>query len=73
MAEVMMRQRTLLPRAKRLLNAILPHAEQLKDSALVQQIKSLIDVTDASEEPETKWRLFLHKVINGAKSKFKGK
>ena len=73
MAEVMMRLRSMMPRAKRLLNAILPHAVTLKNIELEQDIISLIEVIDANEEPETKWRVFLHKVIAGAKSKFKSK
>lgn len=72
MAEIMMRLRTMQPRAKRLLNAILPHAVALETVQLEQDIISLIEVIDATEEPETKWRMFLHKVIAGAKSKFKG-
>ena len=71
MAEVMIRQRTMLPRAKRLLEAIKPHAETLKATQLEKDINSLIEVIDASEEPETTWRVFLHKVITGAKAKFK--
>ena len=71
MAEVMMRLRAMQPRAKRLLNAILPHAVALETVQLEQDIISLIEVIDASEEPETKWRLFLHKVINTAKGKVK--
>ena len=71
MAEVMMRLRTMQPRAKRLLNAILPHAVALETVQLEQDIISLIEVIDANEEPETKWRMFLHKVIAGAKSKIK--
>ena len=67
MAEVMRRLRSMQPRAQRLLCAILPHAEALKDENLVQDIKSLMEVIEANEEPETKWRLFLHKVIAGAK------
>ncbi|MCH5228610.1 MAG: hypothetical protein J1F12_01280 [Muribaculaceae bacterium] len=73
MAEVMIRLRTMQPRAKRLLNAILPHAVALETVQLEQDIISLIEVIDANEEPETKWRLFLHKVIAGAKSKLKSK
>ena len=73
MAEVMMRLRSMTPRAKRLLEAILPHAEALGMGQDVEDIKSLIEVIDSNEEPETKWRMFLHKVINGAKSKFKSK
>lgn len=73
MAEVMIRLRTMQPRAKRLLNAILPHAVALETVQLEQDIISLIEVIDANEEPETKWRMFLHKVISGAKSKLKPK
>ncbi|MCH5233554.1 MAG: hypothetical protein J1E78_07945 [Muribaculaceae bacterium] len=73
MAEVMIRLRSMQPRAKRLLNAILPHAVSLETVQLEQDILSLIEVIDANEEPETKWRMFLHKVIAGAKSKLKGK
>ena len=71
MAEIMMRLRSMQPRAKRLLNAILPHAVSLETVQLEQDIISLIEVIDANEEPETKWRIFLHKVIAGAKSKLK--
>lgn len=71
MAEVMMRLRSMQPRAKRLLDAILPHAVALKDKELEQDIISLIEVIDANEEPETKWRVFLHKVISSAKSTLK--
>ena len=73
MAEVMMRLRSMQPRSKRLLEAILPHAEALEMNDYVADIKSLIEVIDANEEPETKWKIFLHKVIAGAKSKFKSK
>ncbi|MCH5234874.1 MAG: hypothetical protein J1E16_06235 [Muribaculaceae bacterium] len=73
MAEVMIRLRSMLPRAKRLLDAILPHAVSLKDVDLEQDIISLIEVIDNNEEPETKWRMFLHKVIAGAKAKLKVK
>lgn len=69
MAEVMIRLRSMQPRAKRLLNAILPHAVSLETVQLEQDIISLIEVINANAEPETKWRLFLHKVIAGAKSK----
>lgn len=73
MAEVMIRLRSMLPRAKRLLDAILPHAVSLKAVELEQDIISLIEVIDNNEEPETKWRMFLHKVIAGAKAKLKVK
>lgn len=73
MAEVMMRLKAMRPRAKRLLTIILPHAEALKEFEIVPNIHSLIEVIDNNEEPDTKWRMFLHKVIASAKSKFKTK
>lgn len=73
MAEVMIRQRSLMPKAKRLLNAVLPHAISIGNVEMEQEITSLISVIDASQEPETKWRMFLHKVTEAAKSKFKTK
>ena len=71
MAEVMMRLKSMRPRAKRLLTAILPHAETVGNKEMEQSILSLIEVIDSNVEPDTKWRLFLHKVISGAKAKFK--
>lgn len=71
MAEVMMRQRAMQPRAKRLLEAILPHAVSLGSMELEKNINSLIGVIDAEAEPQTKWKMFLHKVTAAAKSKFK--
>ncbi|MCH5226049.1 MAG: hypothetical protein J1D77_08595 [Muribaculaceae bacterium] len=73
MAEVMMRLRSMQPRAKRLLNAILPHAVALELVSLEQDIFSLIELIDSNEEPESKWRLFLHKVIDGAKKRLRKK
>ena len=70
MAEVMMRLRSMQQRAKRLLEAILPHAIALETVQLEQDIRSLIEVIDANEESDSTWRVFLHKVIAGAKSKF---
>lgn len=73
MAEVMMRQRSMLPRAQRLLEAILPHARTLGLVDLEQGILSLLDVikTDSGNESENTWKMFLHKVVNAAKTKFK--
>lgn len=67
MAEIMMRLHNMHPRAKRLLEAILPHAKSLHLEQLQKDIVSLIEVIDNNVEPETKWRVFLHKVIAGAK------
>lgn len=71
MAEIMMRIRPMRPRAKRLLNAILPHAISLETIELEQDILALIGVIDSEPENETKWKTFLLKVTNAAKSKFK--
>ena len=69
MAEVMMRLKSMQPRAKRLLNAILPHAVALETVQLEQDIISLMEVINANEEPETKWKMFLHKVTGAVKKK----
>ena len=71
MAEVMIRQRSLQPRAKRLLEAILPHAISLGCLQYEQDINALIGMIDSGEEPETKWKVFLHKVTGAAKAKLK--
>ncbi|MCH5232030.1 MAG: hypothetical protein J1E78_00220 [Muribaculaceae bacterium] len=69
MAEVMMRLRVMQPRAKRLLEAILPHAESLSESQSVKNIESLLEIIENSGEPEKKWRLFLHKITTAVKLK----
>lgn len=71
MAEVMMRLKSMQPRAKRLLNAILPHAIALETVGLEQDILALIEVIQTNEETDSKWKVFLHKVITTAKSKIK--
>ena len=68
MAEVMMRLRSMRPRAKRLLTTILPSAEALKTEELAKDVKSLLELFDTNAEPDSKWRLFLHKVISGRKN-----
>lgn len=62
MAEIMMRMNSMLPRAKRLLEAIQPHAFSMKIEDLQQDIKSLLEVIETNKEPETKWRLFMKKI-----------
>lgn len=59
MAEVMMRMRTMLPRAKRLLETLEPHAQAVGMKKEQEDIHSLIDVIEKMEEPESKWRLFM--------------
>lgn len=73
MAEAMIRLRSMRPRAKRLLEAVLPYASAAKDQSLQDSIHSLMDVIDNNTEPDTKWRLYLHKVINAAKNKWNKK
>ncbi|MDE6142816.1 MAG: hypothetical protein K2F94_01920 [Muribaculaceae bacterium] len=71
MAEIMMRIRTMRPRARRLLNAILPHAIAQETIELERDILALIEVMDADIEHENTWKAFIHKISNVAKSKFK--
>ena len=71
MAEIMMRVRTMRPRARRLLNAILPHAIAQETIELERDILALIEVMDADIEHENTWKAFIHKISNVAKSKFK--
>lgn len=73
MAETMIRLRSMQARAKRLLDAILPHAESSGDKQLKDDILSLKDMIENMEEPETGWRLFLHKVTSATKTKLKSK
>ncbi len=71
MAEIMMRIRHMRPRAKRLLNAILPHAIALETIELEEDILALVEVIDADVLHEAKWKTLLHKLSVSAKSKFK--
>lgn len=71
MAEIMMRIRTMRPRARRLLNAILPHAISQETIELERDILALIEVIDADVEREFSWKLFIHNITTAAKSKLK--
>ena len=62
MAEIMMRIRSMRPRAKRLLSAVLPHAISLETIELEEDILALTEVIDADIEAEPKWKNFLHKL-----------
>lgn len=62
MAEIMMRIRQMRPRAKRLLNAILPHAVALGTIELEEDILALIEIIDQDILHEPKWRAFLHRL-----------
>ncbi|MDE6009741.1 MAG: hypothetical protein K2G90_11095 [Muribaculaceae bacterium] len=71
MAEIMMRIKTMRPRALRLLDAILPHAISLEIVELEQEIISLKNVLEAESTNENSWKQFMRKVTLAAKSKFK--
>ena len=62
MAEIMMRVRAMRPRAKRLLEALLPHAIALGTIELEEDILALIEVIDADIEREPIWKSFLHRL-----------
>lgn len=62
MAEIMMRVRAMRPRARRLLEALLPHAIALGTIELEEDILALIEVIDADIAHEPMWKGFLHKL-----------
>lgn len=62
MAAIMMRIRSMRPRAKRLLEALLPHAISLGTIELEEDILALIEVIDIDIEKEPIWKTFLHKL-----------
>lgn len=69
MAKIMMRVKQMVPRAKRLLNAILPHAIALETIELEEDILALIEIIDSEKEQESAWKLFMHKITTLAKRK----
>lgn len=71
MAEVMIRVKSMRPRARRLLNAILPHAIALETIALEEDTLALIEIIDADILHEPKWKAFIHKVTTTARKKLK--
>ena len=71
MAKIMMRVRQMRPRAKRLLNAILPHAISLETIQLEEDILALIEIIDTDIEKEPAWKTFLHN-LNITRSRKKG-
>lgn len=73
MAEVMMRLKSMYPRARRLLEAVLPHARTMGAEREEQDIRALLEVIGLNSESDSKWRVFLHKVTTAAKSKLKKK
>ncbi len=73
MAEIMMRLKAMRPRALRLLNAILPHAEALETIELERDILALIEVINSDEKNDSAWKNFFRKISLAAKSKFSKK
>lgn len=74
MARVMMHNRSDLPRAKRLLAAVLPHAIALENLELEQEILALTEQIDSDIAHEPIWKSFLEKVqrtANTAKKKLR--
>lgn len=73
MAEIMMRLKAMRPRALRLLNAVLPHAEALETIELERDILALIEVINSEQENESAWKNFFRKISLAAKTKFSKK
>ncbi len=59
MAETMMRIKQMRPRAKRLLEAVLPHAIALETIELEENILALLEMVNADEGREPRWKAFM--------------
>lgn len=70
MAKVMMHSRNESQRARRLLQAVLPHAVSLENLDLEQEILSLVEKIDSDMAHESSWRTFMEKVQRTARGKF---
>lgn len=71
MAKIMMRVRTMRERAKRLLNAVLPHAISLEIIELEEDILALLQMLEEDFEHEPGWKAFFHKIQTQAKETLK--
>ena len=71
MAEIMIRIRSLRPRAARLLNAVLTHAIALETVELEEDMLALLEIIAIDNEQEPKWKAFLHKLSIPIKSRKK--
>lgn len=67
MAKIMMRVSSMRPRAKRLLEAVLPHAISLETIELEEDILALMQIIDTNIENEPVWKIFMHKAQKEAK------
>lgn len=70
MAEIMMRVNSMRPRARRLLNAVLPHAIAQETIELEEDILALIEMMDARDENPSRWKTFMHKLGKATKERF---
>lgn len=69
MAKIMMRLRQMRPRAKRLLEAVLPHSIKMGAIQLEEDILALMEILDADDSSESAWKTFIHNVMKGAKNR----
>lgn len=67
MAKIMTRERQMRPRAKRLLNAVLPYAIALETIELEEDILAMLEIIDADFEREPAWKTMIHKITQAAK------
>lgn len=70
MAEIMIRVNSMRPRARRLLNAVLPHAIAQETIELEEDILALIEIIDAREENPSRWKTFMHRLGKATKDRF---
>lgn len=70
MARIMLRISQMRARAKRLLEAVLPHAISLGAIELEEDILALIEIIDANTRNEPAWKNFLHKIQKETKNYF---
>lgn len=71
MAEIMLRIKSMHPRAERLLSAVLPHAINLETVELEEDILALLEVVSLVKENEPRWRQFLRGITDKNKTKKK--
>ncbi len=70
MAKTMMRIRQMRPRAKRLLEAVLPHSINLGLIECEEDILALMEIIDGDDKNESAWKNFIYKVMKEVKSRF---
>lgn len=70
MAKVMMRISRMRDRAKRLLEAVLPHSIRMGAIRLEEDILALMEIIEADSRNESSWKNFIHKVMKDAKNRF---